>query len=304
MQATLEALTHEMAHNPAIFVFGEGIGVRGGNFGTTVGLFAKYGAQRLRDTPIAERGFVGMACGAAMTGARPVVDFMFIDFINEAFGELVNQIAKMQYMSSGRLKMPVLLRGCVGIGHAAATHHSGSYHSIYSHIPGLRVVVPSNPYDAKGLLIAAIEDNDPVIFLEPKRLYNGPFDGHHERPVTPWMKAAPAIITIPPPDPVPVDPPPVIPLDPQTGDPLPPTGEPLAGIAYPGNWLDDGTFRVLAGLDFMHVPLPGVPRVRDLLTDEKKRALWDFIALPSEFGTAFVTAPAPAPASERPATTP
>ena len=118
--ATLEALDQEMAANPNIFVFGEGIGIRGGNFGTTVGLYAKYGAQRLRDTPIAERGFVGMAGGAAMTGARPIVDCMFIDFINDAFGELVNQIAKMQYMSSGRLKMPVLLRGCVGIGHAAA----------------------------------------------------------------------------------------------------------------------------------------------------------------------------------------
>lgn len=159
-----------MAANPNIFVFGEGIGIRGGNFGTTVGLYAKYGAQRLRDTPIAERGFVGMACGAAMTGARPVVDFMFIDFINDAFGELVNQIAKMQYMSSGRLKMPVLLRGCVGIGHAAATHHSGSYHSIYSHIPGLRVVIPSTPYDAKGLFLHALRSDDPVLFLEPREL--------------------------------------------------------------------------------------------------------------------------------------
>jgi len=168
--ATLEALDREMAADPNIFVFGEGIGIRGGNFGTTAGLFAKYGPQRLRDTPIAERGFVGMACGAAMTGARPVVDFMFIDFINDAFGELVNQIAKMQYMSSGRLKMPVLLRGCIGIGHAAATHHSGSYHSIYSHIPGLRVVIPSTPYDAKGLFTHALRSDDPVLFLEPREL--------------------------------------------------------------------------------------------------------------------------------------
>ena len=168
--ATLEALDHEMALNPNIFVFGEGIGIRGGNFGTTAGLFAKYGAERLRDTPIAERGFVGMACGAAMTGARPIVDFMFIDFINDAFGEIVNQIAKMQYMSSGRLKMPVLLRGCIGIGHAAATHHSGSYHSIYSHIPGLRVVVPSTPFDAKGLFTHALRSDDPVLFLEPREL--------------------------------------------------------------------------------------------------------------------------------------
>ena len=168
--ATLEALDNEMAANPRIFVFGEGIGQRGGNFGTTAGLFAKYGAERLCDTPIAERGFVGMGGGAAMTGTRPVIDFMFIDFINDAFGEIINQIAKMQYMSSGRLKMPILLRGCIGIGHSAATHHSGSYHSIFSHIPGLRVVIPSTPYDAKGLFTHALRCDDPVLFLEPREL--------------------------------------------------------------------------------------------------------------------------------------
>lgn len=168
--ATLEALDAEMATNPGIFVLGEGIGVRGGNFGTTSGLFAKYGASRLRDTPICERGFVGLGCGAAMTGTRPVIDFMFIDFINDAFGEVINQIAKIQYMSSGRLQMPILLRGCIGIGHSAATHHSGSYYSIYSHIPGLRVVVPSTPYDAKGLFTHALRSQDPVLFLEPREL--------------------------------------------------------------------------------------------------------------------------------------
>jgi 2-oxoisovalerate dehydrogenase E1 component len=168
--ATLEALDHEMGLNPRIFVLGEGVGARGGNFGTTVGLFAKYGARRLRDTPICERGFVGLACGAGMTGTRPIVDFMFVDFINDAFGELINQIAKMQYMSSGRLKMPVLLRGCIGIGHSAATHHSGSYHAIYSHIPGLRVVVPATAYDAKGLFTRALRCDDPVLFLEPREL--------------------------------------------------------------------------------------------------------------------------------------
>jgi len=168
--ATLEALDHAMATDPTIFVMGEGIGVRGGNFTTTLGLYAKYGPERLCDTPICERGFVGLACGAGMTGTRPVIDFMFIDFINDAFGEIVNQIAKMQYMSSGRLKMPVLLRGCGGVGHSAATHHSGMYHSIYSHIPGLRVVLPSNPYDAKGLLAHALRSDDPVLFLEHREL--------------------------------------------------------------------------------------------------------------------------------------
>jgi len=168
--ATLEVLDAEMARQPGIFVMGEGIGVRGGNFATTAGLFAKYGADRLCDTPICERGFVGLGCGAAMTGTRPVIDFMFIDFINDAFGEIVNQIAKIQYMSSGRLRMPILLRGCVGIGHSAATHHSGSYHSIFSHIPGLRVLMPSTPYDAKGLMTRALRCQDPVLFLEHREL--------------------------------------------------------------------------------------------------------------------------------------
>ena len=168
--ATLEALDQAMAADPKIFVMGEGIGVRGGNFTTTLGLYAKYGADRLCDTPICERGFVGLACGAAMTGTRPIIDFMFIDFINDSFGEIVNQIAKMQYMSSGRLKMPVVLRGCGGVGHSAATHHSGMYHSIYSHIPGLRVVLPSNPYDAKGLFAHALRSDDPVLFLEHREL--------------------------------------------------------------------------------------------------------------------------------------
>ena len=105
-----------------------------------------------------------------MTGTRPVIDFMFIDFINDAFGEMINQIAKMQYMSSGRLKMPILLRGCIGIGHSAATHHSGNYYSVYAHIPGLRVAVPSTPYDAKGLLAHALRSSDPVLFLEHREL--------------------------------------------------------------------------------------------------------------------------------------
>jgi len=170
MKATLEALTEEMARNPKIFVMGEGIGVRGGNFATTSGLFAIHGEARLRDTPICERGFVGLAGGAAMTGTRPVVDFMFADFVLDAVGEIVNQIAKMQYMSSGRLKMPVLMRGCIGIGHAAATHHSGSYYSMYAHFPGLRVVVPSSPRDAKGLLKTALTCDDPVLFLEHREL--------------------------------------------------------------------------------------------------------------------------------------
>jgi 2-oxoisovalerate dehydrogenase E1 component len=170
MQATLEALSEEMARNERIFVLGEGIGKRGGNFKTTAGLYDRYGPERLCDTPISERGFVGLGCGAAMTGTRPVIDFMFTDFVLDAAGEIINQIAKMQYMSGGRLKMPILLRGCVGIGHSAATHHSGNHYSMYAHFPGLRVVVPSNPHDAKGLLTHALRCNDPVLFLEHREI--------------------------------------------------------------------------------------------------------------------------------------
>jgi 2-oxoisovalerate dehydrogenase E1 component len=180
MQATLEALGEEMARDPTIFVLGEGIGKRGGNFKTTSGLYDLYGPERLCDTPICERGFAGLGCGAAMTGARPVIDFMFADFMLDALGEIANQIAKMQYMSSGRLKMPILLRGCMGIGHSAATHHSGSYYSVFSHIPGLHVVVPSNPRDAKGLLKYALRVNDPVMFLEHREILalKGPVPEH------------------------------------------------------------------------------------------------------------------------------
>ncbi|MBM3849304.1 MAG: dehydrogenase [Verrucomicrobia bacterium] len=169
-RATLEALSTSMSQDPRIFVLGEGIGARGGNFATTNGLFAAHGPVRLRDTPICERGFVGLACGAAMTGTRPVVDFMFADFVLDAAGEIINQIAKMRYMSSGRLGMPVVLRGCIGIGHSAATHHSGSYYSMYAHFPGLKVVVPSTPRDAKGLLRTALTGDDPVLFLEHREL--------------------------------------------------------------------------------------------------------------------------------------
>jgi len=174
--AAREGLDEEMARDPSIFVVGEGIGERGGNFNTTLGLYEKYGPERLRDTPIVERGFVGMCTGAAMTGTRPVVDFMFFDFILDAFGEMVNQTAKIQYMSSGRLKMPIVLRGCIGIGGSSATHHSGNYYPIFAHLPGWRVVLPTTPRDAKGLLKSAIRSDDPVLFLEHKLLLNAKGD--------------------------------------------------------------------------------------------------------------------------------
>ncbi len=169
-EAARAGLAEEMERDPSIFVVGEGIGPRGGNFNTTLGLYERFGPRRIRDTPITERGFVGMCTGAAMVGARPVVDFMFLDFILDAFGELINQVAKIQYMSSGRIAMPMVLRGCIGIGGSAATHHSGNYYPFFAHQPGFRVVVPSTPHDAKGLLKTAIRSNDPVLFLEHKLL--------------------------------------------------------------------------------------------------------------------------------------
>jgi 2-oxoisovalerate dehydrogenase E1 component len=188
--ATLEALSEEMASDPRIFVLGEGIGKRGGNFRTTAGLYERYGQIRLCDTPICERGFVGLACGAAMTGTRPVVDFMFADFVLDALGEILNQIAKMQYMSSGRLVMPLLLRGCIGIGHSAGTHHSGSYYPLFAHCPGLRVVVPSSPCDAKGLLKHALRCRDPVVFLEHRELLSTKGPVPEEDYETPFGRAA------------------------------------------------------------------------------------------------------------------
>jgi 2-oxoisovalerate dehydrogenase E1 component len=190
VEAAREALAEEMARDARIFVVGEGIGKRGGNFGTTVGLFDKYGPERLRDTPICERGFLGLATGAAMAGARPVVDFMFSDFILDGFGELANQMSKMQYMSAGRLKMPVVLRGCIGIGNAAATHHSGNYYPIYTYLPGFRVAIPSTPRDAKGLLKTALRGDDPVFFLEHKSLLatRGPVPEEEE--LIPFGKAS------------------------------------------------------------------------------------------------------------------
>ena len=171
-EAAREALSDAMAADPSVFVVGEGVGERGGNFNTTTGLYERYGPMRVCDTPICERGFIGLCTGAAMAGARPVVDFMFIDFILDGFGEMVNQIAKMQYMSSGRLSMPVVLRGCVGIGGAAATHHSGNYYPVFAHLPGFRVSLPATPYDAKGLFKTALEGDDPVLFLEHKSILN------------------------------------------------------------------------------------------------------------------------------------
>ncbi len=170
VDAAREGLAEEMARDNRIFVVGEGIGPRGGNFNTTLGLYDLYGEERLRDSPISERGFTSLCTGAAATGARPIVDFMFIDFLTDAFGDMFNQMCKLQWMSSGRLKVPVVVRGCVGVAQSNAAHHSGNYYPFFMHIPGFRVVMPSTPADAKGLLKSAIRSDDPVLFLEHKNL--------------------------------------------------------------------------------------------------------------------------------------
>ena len=159
-----------MARDARIFVVGEGIGPRGGNFNTTLGLYDLYGEERLRDSPISERGFTNLCTGAAATGTRPIVDFMFIDFLPDAFGEMFNQMCKLQWMSSGRLKMPILVRGCVGTAHRTRPTTPATTIPFFMHIPGFRVVVPSTPADAKGLLKTAIRSDDPVLFLEHKNL--------------------------------------------------------------------------------------------------------------------------------------
>jgi 2-oxoisovalerate dehydrogenase E1 component len=170
VEAARDGLAEEMARDASVFVVGEGIGARGGNFNTTVGLYELYGEERLRDTPISERGFTALCTGAAATGSRPIVDFMFIDFLADAFGDMFNQTAKLQWMSRGRLKMPIVLRGCIGVASQFGAHHSGNYYPFFMHIPGFRVVLPTTPADAKGLLKTAIRCDDPVLFLEHKNL--------------------------------------------------------------------------------------------------------------------------------------
>jgi 2-oxoisovalerate dehydrogenase E1 component len=172
MEAAREGLAEEMRRDPTVIVLGEGIGPRGGNFQTTLGLFALYGEERLRDTPISEAGFTGLCIGAAMTGLRPIVDIMFADFGLDALGMLINQAAKICYLSDGRLKVPLVFRGCIGGGNSSAAHHSGNYYPFFMHIPGFKVVLPATPYDAKGLLKAAIRDDNPVVFLEHRSLLN------------------------------------------------------------------------------------------------------------------------------------
>ncbi|MEM1982856.1 MAG: alpha-ketoacid dehydrogenase subunit beta [Sulfolobales archaeon] len=171
VEALNEALLLEMERDPTIIVMGEDVGVYGGIFGVTKGLLERFGPDRVIDTPISETAFIGAGVGAAAAGLRPVVELMFVDFFGVCMDQIYNQAAKMRYMFGGKIKIPLTIRTTIGGGVSAAAQHSQVLYSIFAHVPGLKVIVPSTPYDAKGLLISAIRDDNPKIFFEHKLLY-------------------------------------------------------------------------------------------------------------------------------------
>jgi 2-oxoisovalerate dehydrogenase E1 component beta subunit len=186
VQAIRSALDVALARDGNVVIFGEDVGYFGGVFRCTEGLQAKYGASRVFDTPIAEGGIVGIAVGMSAYGLRPVAEIQFADYMYPGYDQIVSAAARLRYRSAGDFISPMTIRMPCGGGIYGGQTHSQSPEVLFAHVCGLRTVMPSNPYDAKGLLISAIECDDPVIFLEPKRIYNGPFDGHHDRPVVPW----------------------------------------------------------------------------------------------------------------------
>jgi len=171
VEAGIEALREEMRRDPSIFYIGQGIGVRGGNWQQTRGLFAEFGGERFRDTPISEIGQTGIGIGAAMAGSRPVVDIVFLDFVLEAIAQIVQQASTIHYISNGKFKVPVVIRAAMGGVRSSGPHHSHTFYSFFTHIPGLKVVVPAYPYDVKGLWKTALHEDNPVMFLEHKALY-------------------------------------------------------------------------------------------------------------------------------------
>jgi pyruvate/2-oxoglutarate/acetoin dehydrogenase E1 component len=171
VEAIREALAEEMSRDPTVFMMGEDIGRAGGVFNVTAGLQDEFGKDRVMDTPISEAGFTGLGVGAALTGMRPVVEILFCDFLTLAMDQIVNQAAKLHYMTGGQAKVPLVVRTLMGAGRGAAAQHSQSLQAWVAHVPGLKVVMPSTPYDAKGLLKSAIRDDNPVIFMEDKMSY-------------------------------------------------------------------------------------------------------------------------------------
>lgn len=188
IEAINSALDVMLSRDPDVVLMGEDIGYFGGVFRATAGLQAKHGNTRVFDTPISECGIIGAGVGMAAYGLRPVPEIQFADYIYPGLDQLVSEAARMRYRSANDYICPMTVRSPFGGGIFGGQTHSQSPESLFTHICGIKTVIPSNPYDAKGLLIAAIEDNDPVIFFEPKRIYNGPFTGYYDRPVEPWAK--------------------------------------------------------------------------------------------------------------------
>ncbi len=188
IEAINDALDVMMARDPMVVVMGEDVGYFGGVFRATAGLQAKYGKTRVFDTPISECGIIGVAVGMGAYGLRPVPEIQFADYIYPGLDQLVSEAARLRYRSAGEFIAPMTVRTPFGGGIFGGQTHSQSPEAMFTHVAGLKTVVPSTPHDAKGLLIASIEDNDPVIFFEPKRLYNGPFNGHYSEPAIPWAR--------------------------------------------------------------------------------------------------------------------
>lgn len=186
IQALNSALDVKLAQDPDALTFGEDVGYFGGVFRVTEGLQKKYGLKRCFDTPISEGGILASAIGMAAYGLRPIVEIQFADYILPAFDQLVSEAARLRYRSNGQFSAPITVRSPYGGGIYGGQTHSQSPEALFAHVTGLKTVIPSNPYDAKGLLLASIEEDDPVVFLEPKRLYNGPFDGRYDQPVETW----------------------------------------------------------------------------------------------------------------------
>jgi 2-oxoisovalerate dehydrogenase E1 component beta subunit len=188
IQALNSAHDVMMGRDDNVVALGEDVGYFGGVFRVTEGLQKKYGKTRVFDSPIAENGIVATAIGMAAYGLRPVAEIQFADYIYPAYDQIVSEAARIRYRTAGEWTVPLVIRSPYGGGIFGGQTHSQSPEALFTHVAGLKTVIPSNPYDAKGLLISAIEDEDPVLFFEPKRIYNGPFNGFFDRPMTPWSK--------------------------------------------------------------------------------------------------------------------
>ncbi len=186
IQALNSALDVAMEKDPDVLCFGEDAGYFGGVFRVTAKLQEKYGIDRVFDTPINEAAIAAMAIGMAAKGLRPVAEIQFSDYIFPAIDQIVSEMSRIRYRSAGQFTQPIVVRSPWGGGIRGGQNHSMSPEAFFTHVPGIKVVIPSNPYDAKGLLLSAIESDDPVVFFEPKRIYNGPFDGQADSPLTSW----------------------------------------------------------------------------------------------------------------------